>query len=654
MAGTARLTLVALLLGGLAAQAQPTTCTQSPSQVSLTRQLRQAYLDLLGRPPTLAEYQFTIAKGAIGDDDLRELMQREDFYTRMKGYHRALLRANVVSSVYSNGDNRLNNSADNAKPLEFRGNPSSPLRGQNGAACNHLIDQDQCATQHEDPHLEGTRSSCRDERGVPLPVSVDYSPNQYTCTALTGATSCADAMTKGLVPAKHYFYCDMRLSGTALAPFYCLPAQTNPTTAAMTTEELDSSGRVIAFSNPTPMPGQLARLERCTTTLVPGTVRGRWGIQTGCVQREGYTTVPAPFFDTTGAVTVTMCAIEAQTRDVNPWTMESCESGRFTGDRSCGCGSRARRCEPGSGTLFTARINAMNEEPLLIADSVLRREEDYFNVLTTRRSFVNGTLSQLYRDAQSPTIWLTTPPTARDAVPNVPLTDTTTWAEYTRDENASGVLTTPAWLYRFPTRRSRVNQFYGAFLCKSFSPPADAVVPAPEDSCNRENNLAKRCGCAYCHATIEPTGAHWGRYGERNAQFLSADAFPKFSAKCRDCALNGDTTCDNQCGNYIMQAFDGEGASSLGLLNTYLYRTPDEEPNIVGGPKLLVERMMQTGDLERCAVKNAWNALVGRPMTTAEEAMYLESLVTAFAGGNHNFKSLMLQIMKTDAYRRVD
>jgi hypothetical protein len=267
---------------------------------------------------------------------------------------------------------------------------------------------------------------------------------------------------------------------------------------------------------------------------------------------------------------------------------------------------------------------------------------------------VNGTLSQMYRQNQSPTTWLVTPPARAELVPDVPLDQTDTWVEYTRDPQASGVLTTPAWLYRFPTQRARVNQFWEAFLCKHFAPPPGAVVPPPEDSCNRENNLAKRCGCSYCHATIEPTGAHWGRFGERNAQYLDPDVFPKLSAKCRDCALAGNTTCDNECGNYVMQAFDGEGAASLGLLRTYLYRTPEEEPNIAAGPALLVERMLQTGDLERCAVKNAWQHLLGRPMSAEEERLYMKQLVDDFAAHNHNFKQLLLRVVQTDAYRRVD
>lgn len=656
-----RVLTVCAVLFGSAAWADGPTCSITPSQVSLERRLRQLYLDLLGRPPNLAEYRFAQAKGDILEEDVRALMQREEFYTRLKGYHRALLRSNISASITNNGDTRMQTTTDGLKPLEIRGNGARTLRGRNGQGCDHYIEQDNCNSFREDPHAEPATKQCRDSLGVPLPVSFDYSTDNYTCTRLdmtdTTITSCELAVSKGAIQDKQLYFCDMRRVGTGaaltLSPHLCLPQASNPITAAMTEEVLDGNGRIIAFRNPAAPSGQLARLDRCTLDLtLNGGVRGRYQTQTGCVQKEGVVTSAAPYWETNA--TVPMCAIEAQTRDFNPWTMETCETARFLSDRSCGCGLGGRRCESGTGANHNARIAAINEEPLQLIDSVIRRDEDYFNILTTRRGFVNGPLSQLYRNAQTPTVWQVTSPTAPNLVPNLPMSSTDTWVEYTRDEFASGVLTTASWLYRFPTQRARVNQFWGAFLCKHFSPPAGAVVPPPEDSCNRDNNLATRCGCSYCHATIEPVGAHWGRFGERNAQWLDPELYPRLSAKCRDCALAGNTTCDNECGNYVMQAVDGEGATSLGLLRTYLYRTTDEEPNIVGGPKLLVERMLQTGELEQCAVQNAWQHLLGRPMTTEEERLYMGALVDQFAMSNHNWKELMLRIVSTDAYRRVD
>lgn len=634
------------------------TCSTSRSDVSLERRLRQLYLDLLGRPPSLDEYRFIQAKGDILEEDVRELMSRDAFFGRVKDFHRALLRANVSASITDNGDMRLGTNTDGLKPLEMRGNPGRPLRGKNGQGCDHFIAQDDCNASREDPHAEPATKTCRDAMGVPMPVSFDYSTDNYTCTRLdtadTSVTSCDLAVSKGKIDARQLYFCDMRRVSGVLHPHLCLPQQGNPITAAMTEEVLDTDGKIIAFRNPNAPSGQLARLDRCGLDLVlTGGVRGRYAPQTGCIQKEGVVTTAAPYWDTTNA-TVSMCAIEAQTRSVNPWTMETCETGRFSGDRSCGCGQNSRRCEDGSGLMHKARMEAVNEEPLRIIDSVVRRDENYFNILTTRRSFVNGPLAQMYRQNQTPTVWLATAPAQSSVIPDVPLDQADTWVEYTRDAEASGVLTTAEWLYRFPTRRSRVNQFWGAFLCKAFAPPAGAIVPAPEDSCNRDNNLATRCGCSYCHATIEPVGAHWGRFGERNATWLDPALYPKVSTKCRDCALAGNTNCDNQCGNYVMQAFDGDGAASLGLLTTYLYRTSDEEPNITGGPRLLVDRMMQTGDLERCAVMNTWNQLLGHAMTTEEQNLYLAPLVDQFAMSNHSYKELMLRVVLTDAYRRVD
>jgi hypothetical protein len=579
----------------------------------------------------------------------------------MKGYHHALLRSNVTASVTNQGDSRLAGTGAANNPLGFRNNSSATLRGGNGQGCDGYIAQDSCDTQRQDPHFEPATKVCRDAQGVPLPVSVDYDTNFYACKQLdtidATATTCDLAASKGTggMLAKELFFCDMRRGSDAkLHPFLCKPDPAKSTTGALTQEELDSNGKVVAYVYPNPPAGaSLTRLDRCTLDMpLKGGVKGAYTAQRGCIQREGYVMTPAPFWAADQATQVAVCAIEAQTRTSNPWTMESCETARFRGDRSCGCGDGARRCEVAS--VYTDRVESINTEPELIADSVVRNDEPYFNILTTRRSFVNGTLAEYYRQNQGVGVFSVTAPASAQAIPAIPYDENGAWVEYTRDAQHSGVLTTPAFLYRFPTARARVNEFYEAFLCKTFAPPADASLPPPEDSCNRQNNLAVRCGCNYCHATIEPTGAHWGRYAERSSQFLSPDQFPRFDPKCRDCALNGDTSCGGECSQYVMQAYDGDGASSLGMLKTYLYRTADEEQNIEAGPQLLVQRMMQTGDLERCTVKRIWNEFLGRPMTVEEQRMYLTPLSQDFAKSGHKLKTLIERVVTTDAYRRID
>ena len=638
------------------ASAQEAVCSPV-AKVPLERHLRQLSLDLLGRPPTIEEYRAYQAKGSISTEDIRQMMSSEEFYGRMRGYHRALLRSNINASVFDNGDTRLSGNGALNNPYGLRGNTSSGLRGANNQNCDAFIPQDSCNSQRQDPHSEPATKVCRDVMGVPMPVSYDYDTNFYACRRLdTDAApldSCA-AVDSAQLPAKHMNFCDMRrLANGRLSPHLCLPDPARTTTAPLTQEELDSGGRVVAFVHPNPPSGtSLTRLDRCTLdqSLRNG-IRGAYVPQRGCIQREGYVTRSGPFFAADPTAQVTVCAIEAQERDSNPWTMESCETARFSRDRSCGCGVGMRRCEVTA--VHTARVDAINKEPELLADSVIRRDEPYFNLLSTRRSFVNGTLSEFYRQQQGVGIFTISAPTNPEAVPVVPYTQADTWAEYTRNPQHSGVLTTPSFLYRFPTQRARVNHFYEAFLCKTFVPSSDPL-PAPEDNCNRENNLARRCGCNYCHATIEPTGAHWGRFDERNSLFLDPEKFPRFDPKCRDCALAGDTNCGGECGQYVMQAYDGDGANSLGMLKTYLYRTPSEEANILGGPQLLVERMLQTGDLERCTVKRIWSEFLGRPMTAEEQRLYLQQLSEEFSRNNHSLKSLIEKLLMTDAYRRID
>ena len=139
----------------------------APSGLSIERQVRQVYLDILGRPPTMPEYTFYVAKGALLPEDLAGLMGKEEFYGRMRTYHRALLRSNISNSIFINGDMRLADVPVGFRPLGIRGNPSTPLRGQNGAGCNAFIMQDTCNATSEDPQLEpatsgaATSTTCR-------------------------------------------------------------------------------------------------------------------------------------------------------------------------------------------------------------------------------------------------------------------------------------------------------------------------------------------------------------------------------------------------------------------------------------------------------------------------------------------------------------
>jgi len=659
----------ALVLAATTASAQTQTTCSSVKTVPLARQLRQLYLDLLNRPPTVAEYQAAQARGSISTADIRALMATDEFYNRMRLYHRALFKSNLAASVYNIGETRLQGTlpstspilpGDPGNPLATRGVASSTLRGNRNQGCNPNVQQYQCNTLREDTHGEPAVKTCYDANGVPMPVSYDYDTTNYICTQLDATdptiTDCNVAVTRGVLLDKHLYYCDMqRNAANQLHPFRCVVNTTRVGQETLTTEELDANGRVVAYvdaATPT-----TRRLDRCSLTLaLRNGLTGSYRAAAGCIQKEGWESMPVPFFEPAGSarIQVQMCAIEAQDNPVNPGTLETCETGRLAGDRSCGCGLRARRCEGLGANVHNARVAAFNMEPELIADSVLRRDEPYFSILTTRRSFVNGTLSQFYRQNQGIGVWTVSAPTDQALVPDVPFNSTLTWVEFARGGEHSGVLTSTEYLYRFATWRSRIAAFYDAMLCSHFAPPPNATLPSPEDTCNRENNLAQRCGCTYCHASIEPLSSHWGRFGERGATYLDPAFFPRVDLRCRDCAINGDTFCGGTCTNYVMQAFDGDGANSLGLLKTYLYRTTLEEENIAGGPQLLVERMLATGDLERCTARRIWKEFLGRPITQAEEEAYLDAMINAFVSRGWNMKAMIEWLVTSDLYRRID
>jgi hypothetical protein len=297
--------------------------------------------------------------------------------------------------------------------------------------------------------------------------------------------------------------------------------------------------------------------------------------------------------------------------------------------------------------------SALNEEPLRIVGSVVQRDEDYFDIFRTRRSFVNGALAFLYKNQLAAVQGLElSAPAPSDALPDIPYVDTAFY-EIVRNPEHAGVLTTPAWLGRFPTWRSRISQFRSAFMCRPFT-PATASLPSPDDACTREPNLAHRCGCKNCHTAIEPMTAWFGRWAERSAKYLAPADFPAFDPYCQQCALTGQG-CTPRCRQqYVTSTVDADGARYAGTLRGYLYRTPEEEKRIDEGPQGLVSSAIASGELESCAVRNAWSRLLGRTMSENEMSAVLPDLVVTFADKHHSYRELVRAIVTSPAYRRVD
>jgi hypothetical protein len=374
------------------------------------------------------------------------------------------------------------------------------------------------------------------------------------------------------------------------------------------------------------------------------------------VRREGYRLLRTYWG---GDHLLKACAYDAQERTNSVYTGQSCGP-RARMDPSCGCGPAGEYCMPSQGYQATLPSRAerrvregLNDEPLRIVRSVIARDEDYFNAYTTRRSFITGPLAFMYRRQAGKVFGLElSPPAAMAQLPELPYTDEG-WHEYVRGPEHAGVLTTAAYLGRFPTWRSRINQFRTMLLCRPFEPPAGGL-PAPEDVCNREPNLAARCGCQHCHAAIEPLGAYWGRWAERSAMYLDPATFPATDPNCATCAITGQF-CTPRCRSfYVTNPLNAEDSRYAGTLFGYLYRTPEELPRIDQGPAGLVASALSTGELQSCAVRTTWRRLVGRNLSEEETREVLPELTRQFDASQHSYRALVRVIVNAPAYRRID
>jgi len=382
-----------------------------------------------------------------------------------------------------------------------------------------------------------------------------------------------------------------------------------------------------------------------------------------------------PFWDKSGSSQIASCAIEAPgfARKKPGDARLVVDGANFLSDRSCGFAAKnfPPACEPGDSTVFDARI-AANQRGRAAADRRFRAaarrrlhaDSDHAPQLHQRRAV--GAVYAVAKRQNNP-VGHGRPLDIARRCPDIPLLGAARSMDriYPRRQRLGRVDGTPAYLYRFPTQRSRVAEFYEAFLCKSVRcRRADARVrPTPPTPANRENNLAKRCGPA---TIVTPRSradrCHIGaRYSERQrAQFLDPARFPKFDAKCRDCAAGPATPRATGGVRQLTSCKPTTGRRRpnprSACSRSYLYRTAADEPNVAGGPQLLAARMMETGDIERCVVTRMWREFLGRPMTADEPKLVHDTTrgwvsSTTAATSKHLIRNV---VTTDDAYRRID
>ena len=364
----------------------------------------------------------------------------------------------------------------------------------------------------------------------------------------------------------------------------------------------------------------------------------------GC-NLEGYVKV-RPYWDR--SVEIKVCAFDAQTAARGD--SANCDSGSGALDPGCGCGPNLRRCVGIAKAEFSASTDetiraALVEEPLRIFENIVREGKPYFEALTTRASYINGPLVHYYSHVGSTG---TTDRPGMGALPNLGY-DTNRWEKVQRTPGHSGVLTTLGFMMRFASNRARANRFYTAFLCQPFEPVDE--LPEATDPCSSNPDLAERCGCASCHATLEPAAAYWGRWrhGELYGQ-LDTTRFPNRRAECANCRGDG---CSEECNDYYVTTANSgpREREHVGLLRALQWRSAAERQAVEQGPRALVERPGTLAMMEMCTAQTLASRLLHRELSEEEANEWVPSLASSFRDGDHDFTELVRTIVSSPPYR---
>ena len=368
--------------------------------------------------------------------------------------------------------------------------------------------------------------------------------------------------------------------------------------------------------------------------------------EVGVSRREGWVEV-RPYWNM--ETTIRVCAFDAQIAEASP-SGTPCNSIDAHGAPECGCGPNLIYCRGnGSNNLVDA---AFNEDVERRIHDVISRDRSYLELFTGTTMWVNGPLTHFLRyRADFPDNSTIAPlPYNRDVLPPLEWEDGETWVEIDAGDHQAGLLTSPAFLLRFPTNRARASRFYDAFLCDPFTAPEGSL---PAQVGRLEPDLQVRDGCNYCHGELEPAAAHWGRWSQQGSGYLDPAAFPAMRADCQQCALEG-RFCGTECNRYyVMNAQTTEEIPYLGWLRSYVFLRESDVDNVDQGPRALALRAVATGQLDRCVATRTAEWLLGRDIDKSVESDWIEALAASFANQDYSYRELVRVIVESDVYRRV-
>lgn len=347
--------------------------------------------------------------------------------------------------------------------------------------------------------------------------------------------------------------------------------------------------------------------------------------------------------------TIRVCAFDAQPHtDATPNDNGDPRTCDQTGDDDplCGCGTDLRYCtaREDDGN-YDAVHEALLEEPARLFERVIASGEPYMNAFSTRSTAMNGTLAHYYRYLADDN---------DSELKNAPeLPYDADWQYVERESFHSGILTTLGFLRRFASHRARVNRLYTAFLCDPFEAPSGGL-PSATDDCSSNPDLSSRCGCAACHATIEPATTHWGRW-EEGDDFVYREDIDTFSNNCANCE-KGD--CSNFCKTFYitreLETSPGSVDTELGKFKVLGWRSEEQAAALDVGPSALVTSPEYQQQLASCAVRNFAEHVFGRELSAEERTGWLVEKTASFASVGHDFLKMVKDVVTDERYRRIE
>lgn len=343
---------------------------------------------------------------------------------------------------------------------------------------------------------------------------------------------------------------------------------------------------------------------------------------------------------------------------------------------NCGCGPGLERCMPGSSGsnnpaafMFPTRTPLGPDDPLdqvsqaqddwnlfwwsqetqRFLEHMVTDDRDFREVLTARDTWVNGPLANFYRNYASASCCtaasiglgyvqpegLFDPARAPTALlPH----DTNTWTRVAdRGPRAAGLLTMPAFLMKYGSRRARAHVLYNAFMCREFVAENAQLMPSTEP------NLMRRPGCASCHSTLEPLAAYFTRVAENDWTWLPATQFPAMNPMCGGTTI---TAMSGNCRSFYDPAFS---SATSGMLRSAYGSVANADAGPIGAGRAI----SQSPEFAACAANNVATALLGRTLEADDDALK-RSLTQAFTSGNFRMRALVRAVVLSDAYRNAN